>query len=60
MGEEEATVTSFLSLEDVLGLDTEKLTALATGTYETERLGTVAFTAIDHTEYKQAILQHYF
>ena len=54
LGEEEATVKSFLSLEDVLGLDTEKLTALAMGTYETERLGTVAFTAIDHTEYKQA------
>lgn len=54
LGEEQATVASFLSLEDVLGLDTDKLTAVAQGTFDTEKLGTIPFSAIDYSEYKQA------
>ncbi len=54
IGEEKTTVTSFLTLEDVLGLDNDKLTAVATGEFETEKIGVIPFSAIDYTEYKQA------
>ena len=54
LGEEETTVASYLSLEDVLGIDNDKLTAVAKGEFDTEKLGTIPFSAINHTEYKQA------
>jgi hypothetical protein len=43
-----------LSLEDVLGKDDKELTALKKDDFETEKLGVVPFTAIEHEEYKQA------
>lgn len=43
----------FLSLEDVLGKDTEALTAVKQGEFETDKLGAVPYTAIDQPEYKQ-------
>lgn len=43
----------FISLEEVLGRDTEALTAVKQGEFETEKLGVVPYTALDHTEYKQ-------
>ena len=54
IGEEQATVASFLTLEDILGRDTDALTAVAKGTFDSEKLGTIPFCAIDYTEYKQA------
>lgn len=54
IGEEKATVTSFLTLEDVLGRDNDELTAVAQGTFTTEKLGVIPFSAIDYSEYKQA------
>ncbi len=47
-------VKPFLSLEDVLGKDTEEMKAVAQGEYETEKLGVVPFSALTHPEYKQA------
>lgn len=54
IGEEEATVMSFLTLEDILGRDNDALTAVAQGEFECEKLGVIPFSAIDYTEYKQA------
>lgn len=47
-------VKSFLTLEDILGKDAEELRAVAQGEFETEKLGTVPFTALTYAEYKQA------
>ena len=44
----------YISLEDILGKDQAELTALANGEYETDKLGVIPFTALDHAEYKQA------
>jgi hypothetical protein len=46
-------MTKLISLEDVLAKDVKELTELKQGTFDVEKLGTVAFTAIDHNEYKQ-------
>ena len=54
LGEETENIQTFLTLEDVLGRDTDELTALATGVFDTEKLGPVPFTAIDYAEYRQA------
>ncbi|WP_336786559.1 phage tail assembly chaperone [Paenibacillus sp. MMO-177] len=43
----------FISLEDVLGRDAAELTAVKQGEYETDKLGAVPYTALDHAEYKQ-------
>lgn len=47
-------MSKFTTLEDILGKDQAELTALRKGEFETEKLGTLPFTAIDHAEYKQA------
>lgn len=47
-------VTSFLSLEDILGKDADALKAVPQGEYETEKLGVIPFTALTYAEYKQA------
>lgn len=44
----------FATLESILGKDTEALTALKQGVFTSERLGDIAFTAIDYKEFKQA------
>lgn len=44
----------FISLEDVLGKDTAELTALKKGEFDSEKLGPIPYTAIEHPEYKQA------
>lgn len=41
-----------ISLEEVLGMNQEDLTALKKGTFNAEKLGTVAFCEIDANEYK--------
>ncbi|AYP68449.1 tail protein XkdN-like [Bacillus phage vB_BboS-125] len=46
-------VVQFVTLEDILGKDTKDLTALKKGEFETERLGHVPYTALDHEEYKE-------
>lgn len=53
---QEAAVTEkhFLTLEDILGRDNEDLTPLCEDEFETDKLGTIPFTSIDHDEYKQA------
>jgi hypothetical protein len=43
----------YISLEEVLSKDTATLTAVAQGEFETEKLGAVPYTALDHSEYKQ-------
>ena len=48
------TPKSFLSLDDILGRDTEEMKAVAQGQYETEKLGAVPFSALTYPEYKQA------
>ena len=45
---------SFLSLEEILGKDTDELKAVACGEFETEKLGLVPYSALAYTEYKQA------
>jgi hypothetical protein len=45
--------SKYVSLEDILGKDTEALTAVRQGEFETEKLGVIPFTALNHTEYKQ-------
>ncbi len=47
-------VKSFLTLEDILGKDANDLKAVPQGEFETEKLGTVPFTALTYAEYKQA------
>jgi len=54
IGEEKTTVKTFLTLEDVLGIDNDTLTAIASSEFETEKLGAVPFSALDYNEYKQA------
>jgi len=44
----------FVSLEDVLGKDSEALDQAALGEFETTRLGVVPFSSIDHDEFKRA------
>lgn len=44
----------FLSLEDILGRDTDVLKAVQEGDFAAEKLGTVPFQALTHSEYKQA------
>lgn len=46
--------TPFLSLEDVLGRDPDEMKAVAQGQYDTEKLGTVPYSALTYAEYKQA------
>lgn len=43
----------FISLEEVLGRDTDDLTAVKVGEFKSEKLGAVPFTALDYAEYKQ-------
>ena len=50
----EVDVPKFLSLEEILGLDTDKLTAEKQGYFVTEKLGAIPFTAISYDDYKQA------
>lgn len=44
----------YLSLEDILGRDKDDLVGVLSGEFESRKLGTIPFTAIDHNEYKQA------
>lgn len=44
----------YVSLEDILGKDTEALTEVKKGEFDVEKLGTIPYSAIDHKEYKQA------
>lgn len=44
----------FLSLDEILGMDTEVLTAEKQGHFVTEKLGAIPFTAISYDDYKQA------
>ncbi|XJZ25948.1 hypothetical protein ACF5W4_11100 [Bacillota bacterium Lsc_1132] len=46
------TDTKFISLEDILSRDSDKLTAITLGEFTTERLGTIPFASIDYDEYK--------
>ena len=45
--------SKFISLEDVLGQNTDDLTALKTDDFDTEKLGTVPVTAVSNPEYKE-------
>lgn len=51
---EEKVTKTFLSLDDILGRDTDSLVGLLSDEFDTRKLGTIPFTAIDHDEYKQA------
>lgn len=51
---EEKAVTSFLSLEDILGRDTDALKAVQESEFETDKLGVLPFKALTYAEYKQA------
>jgi len=44
---------NFTSLDMILTKDTEELTSLKTGEFESEKLGLIPYTAIDHPEYKR-------
>jgi hypothetical protein len=44
----------YTSLEDILGKDTEELTAQAEGEFKSTKLGLIPFTAISNPEYKAA------
>lgn len=50
----EEAAPKFLSLEDILGMNTEELTAEKQGHFVTEKLGAIPFTAISYDDYKQA------
>ena len=50
----EVGAPKFLSLEEILGKDTEELTREAQGHFTTSKLGTIPFTAISYDDYKQA------
>lgn len=50
----EENATCFLSLEDILGMDTSALTAEKQGHFVTEKLGAIPFTAISYADYKLA------
>lgn len=41
-----------ISLEDILGKDTQELNQVKEETFEVEKLGTVPYSALDHSEYK--------
>jgi len=45
---------AYVTLENILGKDQAELTALKQGEYETEKLGLLPYTAVDHAEYKAA------
>lgn len=47
-------MSKYASLEDILGKDGAELKALVEGEFQARKIGTIAFTAIDHDEYKQA------
>jgi hypothetical protein len=44
----------YISLEEILGKDNEELTAVKQGEFESEKLGLIPFSAVEHSEYKQA------
>lgn len=50
----EENAPKFLSLEEILGIDTEELTAEKQGHFVTEKMGAIPFTAISYDDYKQA------
>lgn len=50
----EEAAPGFLSLEEILGMDTDELTAEKQGHFVTEKLGAIPFTAISYEDYKQA------
>lgn len=50
----EEDAPKFLSLEEILGMDTETLTAEKQGHFQTEKLGAIPYTAISYDDYKQA------
>lgn len=55
--EDEAVTTEepkFLSLEEILGMDTADLTAEKQGFFHSEKLGDIPYTAISYDDYKQA------
>lgn len=45
---------NFTTLDKIVSQDTEQLTSLKQGAYETEKLGLIPYTAIDHPQYKKA------
>jgi hypothetical protein len=44
----------YTSVEQILAMDTAELVAVKQGEFPTKKLGLVPYTALDHTEYKQA------
>ena len=55
--DQEAVTTEepkFLSLEEILGMDTADLTAEKQGFFHSEKLGDIPYTAISYDDYKQA------
>jgi hypothetical protein len=44
----------YASLADILGTQDAELTAVKQGEYDTTKLGTMPFSAVDHKEYKAA------
>lgn len=50
----EEDAPKFLSLEEILGMDTETLTAEKQGHFQTEKMGAIPYTAISYDDYKQA------
>lgn len=50
----EEDAPKFLSLEEILGMDTAELTAEKQGHFHTEKLGDIPYTAISYDDYKQA------
>lgn len=47
------TTKRYLTLEDILGKNEDELVTLSQGELELDSLGTIPFTSIDHSEYKQ-------
>lgn len=45
---------TFISLEDILDRDLDELKAVANSEFETEKIGSVPYSAITYAEYKQA------
>lgn len=45
---------AYISLEDILGRDTEELASIRQGEFESEKLGLIPFSALANPEFKQA------
>lgn len=47
------TASNYISLEEILGRDTEELVKVKQGEFTTEKLGVVPYSGMDHAEYKR-------